>query len=51
MVLVVGLKTLNLPVIIKAARPEIPVNEVETGDQNDHTMLDLGELCSKNHLQ
>ena len=35
---------LNLPVIIAAARTEIPVNEVETGDQNDHAMLDLGEL-------
>ena len=35
---------LNLPVIITAARPEILVKEVETGDQNDPAMLDLGEL-------
>ena len=33
---------LNLPVIITAARPEIPVNEAEIGDQNDQAMLDLG---------
>ena len=30
--------------IITEARTEIPVNENEIGDQNDHAMLDLGEL-------
>ena len=30
--------------IITEARKEIPVNENEIGDQNDHAMLDLGEL-------